>query len=116
MNYDNRLMEMDKNYSFLLLRLCIGCSDHASFTNYGFPAAFPAEVVFHVRLKKISFMESLHNIIHFEQSQYNLSFNHFMQPQMHSEQDSFENVGFTQVMEFIKLSVAFAVEVAEPSN
>lgn len=46
----------------------------------------------------------------------NLKFIHSMQPQMHSEQDSFENVGFTQVMEFIKLSVAFAIEVAEPSN
>jgi len=61
-----------------------GCSDHASFHNYGFPAAFPAEVVFH--------------------------------PQMHSEQDSFENVGFTQVIEFIKLAVGFAVEIAEPSQ
>jgi leucyl aminopeptidase len=57
-----------------------GCSDHASFHNYGFPAAFPAEVTFH--------------------------------PQMHSEQDSFENVGFTQVIEFVKLAVGFAVEIA----
>ncbi|CAL8109375.1 unnamed protein product [Orchesella dallaii] len=35
-------------------------------------------------------------------------------PQMHSEQDSFQNVGFIQVVEFIKLGVGFAVEFGEP--
>ncbi|ODM98735.1 Leucine aminopeptidase 1, partial [Orchesella cincta] len=37
-------------------------------------------------------------------------------PQMHSEQDDFERVGFTQVIEFVKLAVGFVVEFAEPSN
>ncbi|XP_021953333.1 leucine aminopeptidase 1 [Folsomia candida] len=61
-----------------------GCSDHASWTNYGFPAGFPAETVFH--------------------------------PLMHRPGDNFESVGFTQVNEFVKLSLGFVVEMSEPGS
>ncbi|XP_021945455.1 leucine aminopeptidase 1 [Folsomia candida] len=61
-----------------------GCSDHASWTSYGFPAGFPAEVVFH--------------------------------PRMHSVGDNFASVGFTQVNEYVKLSLGFVVEMSEPGT
>jgi len=61
-----------------------GCSDHVSWTNYGFPSSFPAEVTFHLL--------------------------------MHSVNDDFSRVGFNQVTEFVKLSIGFVVEVAEPAN
>jgi len=61
-----------------------GCSDHVSWTNYGFPSSFPAEVTFH--------------------------------PQMHSVNDAYSSVSFTQVSEFVKLAISYVVEVAEPAN
>jgi len=61
-----------------------GCSDHASWNSAGYPAGFPAEIVFH--------------------------------PQMHSIDDSFGSVGFTQVNEFVKLALGFMVEMSEPGN
>jgi len=59
-----------------------GCSDHVSWTNQGYPASMPAEVVLH--------------------------------PQMHTANDNLANVGFTQLREFVKLAVGYAVEIAEP--
>jgi len=59
-----------------------GCSDHASWTNNGYPAAFAAEYEWH--------------------------------PNMHSANDNYQSVGFNQVMEFVKLAVAFIIEMGEP--
>jgi len=61
-----------------------GCSDHASWTKYGFAAAMPAEAVFNL--------------------------------DMHSTSDSLSRVGMTQIVEFTKLSIGYAVEISEPDN
>jgi len=37
-------------------------------------------------------------------------------PQMHTIQDTIQNVNFTQVNEFIKLAIGFVIKMAEPSN
>ncbi|OXA60778.1 Leucine aminopeptidase 1 [Folsomia candida] len=66
-------------------RVCgYGCSDHASWTNYGFPSSFPAELVDN--------------------------------PQMHRVGDTIDLVSWTQVNEFVKLSLGFAVELSEPGT
>jgi leucyl aminopeptidase len=61
-----------------------GCSDHASFTSYGFPAASPSEID--------------------------------LSPFMHTVQDTIDTVDFNQVAEFVKLAVATAIEIGEPSS
>jgi len=71
------------NYGWVNRTCGYGCSDHASWTTYGYPASMPAE-------------QRLH-------------------PQMHSIGDNMANVGMTQVMEFVKLSVAYMIEVGEPN-
>jgi len=37
-----------------------------------------------------------------------------LHPQMHTANDNLANVGFTQLREFVKLAVGYAVEIAEP--
>lgn len=59
-----------------------GCSDHASWTIAGFPAAMAAEV----KLNR----------------------------KMHTSFDSVKSVSIPQVMEFVKLSVGYMVEMGEP--
>ncbi|KAJ9060262.1 hypothetical protein DSO57_1032741 [Entomophthora muscae] len=61
-----------------------GCSDHASWTKYGFPSAFP--------------------------------FEDEINPNIHTAQDTLDFVNFDNVKEFVKLAIAYLVEIAEPST
>jgi leucyl aminopeptidase len=61
------------------------CSDHASWTNGGFKAAFPFEA----------------------------SFNND-NPDVHTSQDTIDHLSLSHMTDYAKLGVAFAVELAEP--
>eukprot|EP01059_Diplonema_ambulator_P015426 TRINITY_DN26554_c0_g1_i1.p2 TRINITY_DN26554_c0_g1~~TRINITY_DN26554_c0_g1_i1.p2 ORF type:complete len:362 (+),score=121.37 TRINITY_DN26554_c0_g1_i1:55-1140(+) len=64
-----------------------GCSDHASFTNAGYPAAFPFEAPFPQR-----------------------------NPYMHSTQDVLSNMNVTHMLEFAKMTIGFVCDVACPQG
>lgn len=61
------------------------CSDHASWTKGGYASAMSAEAKF----------ENTN-------------------PNLHSEQDSMDKISFNHMTDYLKLSAAFAVEMAEP--
>lgn len=61
------------------------CSDHASWTQGGYPAAIPAEA----------------------------SYEH-TNPSMHSAHDTQDNLSIKHMTDYLKLATAFAVEMAEP--
>lgn len=60
------------------------CSDHASWTRAGYPSAFPFETAF---------------------SEYN--------PDIHTPKDTMEKLDAGHGLNYLKLSLAFAVEMAE---
>lgn len=37
-------------------------------------------------------------------------------PQMHTVNDNIDNMNFTQLNEFVKLVIGFAIEIGEPSS
>jgi leucyl aminopeptidase len=71
------------NISWIDTRCNYGCSDHASFTAAGYPAAFPFEADF----SDIS-------------------------PFIHTAQDTIETVDFNHVYEYVKLGLGFVIETS----
>ena len=75
---DNQILDLRCNYA---------CSDHARWTNKGFPAVFPFESLF---------------------QDYN--------PDIHTSRDTLSTVSAEHAFQFVKLAGAFVIELGEPNK